>query len=72
MAGEPVDDYYAVDNGQEYVIGGRYDRVTLGGPQGPDYALIENPLNGKLRVLGYERMERDGTKVIRIRLETAT
>jgi hypothetical protein len=66
-------DFYVQDEGQEYEIGGRYDRHTRDrlGRGGTDHALQPNPGNGKLRVIGYERLEDNGNKVIHIRFEPA-
>jgi hypothetical protein len=71
---EPMEPYYCVkDEGQEYEIGGRYDRHTLGRLDRGDtvHALQPNPVNGEVRVVSYERLEDHGENLILIRLEPA-
>ena len=58
--------YYARDEGQKYTIGARVSIITGGGL---DIALVDNATHGPLRIVGYERVDQDGKKAIRVDLQ---
>jgi hypothetical protein len=59
--------YYARDEGQPYVIGGRYMIVNTPDHQAP--GLIENLPHGDYVILRCDRVEHDGTRLVRISLQ---
>jgi hypothetical protein len=59
--------YYAPDEGQPYVIGGRYTIVNTPDHQPP--RLIESLPHGDYVIRRCDRLEQNGTPLVRISLE---
>jgi hypothetical protein len=59
--------YYAQDEGTPYTVGGRYTMVKTPDHQPP--RLIENLPHGDYIILRYDRVEHDGTPLVRISLK---